>query len=164
MSRTQLFEKFSDFQNREDKTVNGFIAAQAKNFPDWEQDNATNVGCWNCRDCKNMYYSEGCSGISNGVLYRQNKRILDDDLHEIMRDVCYGNGYLKKYSNNKQSKITTELTSKHLKANQMFSWGLTLLSFVMAIVKDGDPVWGTICLGGIVWMLATRVAIWWQHK
>ena len=45
---TQIFDSFSAFINRIDKTVNGVDADFVYANPDWEETNETNKGCWRC--------------------------------------------------------------------------------------------------------------------
>ena len=52
MKNTQVFKNFIDFYHREDKSINGVSPEFAIKYPDYEQDNHTNMGCWNCRDCE----------------------------------------------------------------------------------------------------------------
>jgi len=54
---TLIFENFEEFEKREDKTANGFSAAFAKLYPNYEKHNETNEGCWNCTFC---YYCDDC--------------------------------------------------------------------------------------------------------
>ena len=53
---TEIFETYEDFLKREDKKVNGVSAAFAENNPNWEEDNKTNIGCWNCSDCTIYFF------------------------------------------------------------------------------------------------------------
>lgn len=50
--KTQIFKTYKDFTDRKDKTVNGVNEEFAKKHPDYEKDNESNVGCWNCTYCK----------------------------------------------------------------------------------------------------------------
>jgi len=64
--KTQIFSTYGNFLSREDKTVNGVSPEFAAQHPNWEQDNKTNTGCWNCttsegcRDCKECVSCRGC--------------------------------------------------------------------------------------------------------
>ena len=53
---TKIFKDYSEFLQREDKAENGVSQIFADNNPNWEAQNATNKGCWNCSGCS------GCSG------------------------------------------------------------------------------------------------------
>jgi len=48
---TQIFKDYSDFIDREDKKINGVSEEFAKEYPDYEKQNATNEACWNCESC-----------------------------------------------------------------------------------------------------------------
>ena len=49
--KTQIFKSYSEFLSRKDKTVNGVSEGFAELHPNFEKENLTNVGCWNCSDC-----------------------------------------------------------------------------------------------------------------
>ena len=49
--RTEIFENYREFLQREDKTVNGVSQGFAHMHPDYEIGNKTNEGCWNCTNC-----------------------------------------------------------------------------------------------------------------
>lgn len=59
---TVIFKDFSDFTKRKDKTVNGVSEDFAKENTDFENDNATNKGCWNCTDCTRCKSCTDCEG------------------------------------------------------------------------------------------------------
>lgn len=64
---TQIFISFEEFQEREDKTVNGVSSEFAEANPDWQKDNESNEGCWNCSncyDCSDCYSCHRCSFCS----------------------------------------------------------------------------------------------------
>jgi len=58
---TQIFNTYADFAVREDRKVNGVSPEFAEANPNWESDNASNEGCWNCRSCS---YCRSCSDCS----------------------------------------------------------------------------------------------------
>ena len=58
--KTQIFKSFAEFTNREDKDVNGISEAFASKHPDFEKDNDTNKGCWNCLACRNCRNCWNC--------------------------------------------------------------------------------------------------------
>lgn len=58
---TLIFKNYSEFLNREDKSINGVTQEFAKDNPNWDVQNVNNVGCWNCAT------STGCS-FSNGLV------------------------------------------------------------------------------------------------
>ena len=51
--KTQVFKSYSAFLERPDKSLNGVSDYFAKLHPDFEEDNRTNIGCWNCQKCRN---------------------------------------------------------------------------------------------------------------
>ena len=57
---TQIFDSYSDFMKREDKKINGVSKAFSENNPDFEKDNETNEGCWDCSGCRFCRYSIDC--------------------------------------------------------------------------------------------------------
>lgn len=63
MNTTQVFESLQAFRRRRNKKINGVSRQHAIDNPNYEEDNATNVGCWNCKDCIDSigcYMCEGC--------------------------------------------------------------------------------------------------------
>lgn len=48
---TKIFESYSAFLKRTDKTVNGVSPEFARKNPGFAKDNETNVGCWECISC-----------------------------------------------------------------------------------------------------------------
>ena len=67
--KTLVFESHEEFINRKDKDVNGVSAQFAKNHPDFEKENETNRGCWNCSDCSGCFRCSNCSGCSDYTNY-----------------------------------------------------------------------------------------------
>lgn len=69
--KTVVFKTYSDFLAREDKKINGVSPEFAEKHPDYEKQNETNIGCWNCSgcydcyDCSRCYDCSGCSGCSD---------------------------------------------------------------------------------------------------
>ena len=59
--KTQIFENLGDFRKREDIKINGVSKEFAEKFPNYEIDNKTNQGCWECLNCKNCEWCENCS-------------------------------------------------------------------------------------------------------
>jgi len=59
--KTQIFNSYAHFLNREDKTANGVSPEFAEKYPDFEAQNETNSGCWNCSDCRYCRYCSDCS-------------------------------------------------------------------------------------------------------
>ena len=57
--KTEIFESYMAFYQREDKSLNGVSKEFAELHPDYEKQNETNDGCWNCSGCS------GCSGCSD---------------------------------------------------------------------------------------------------
>lgn len=61
---TRIFENYNAFINRVDKTVNGVSPEFAIFYPNWQQMNETNKGCWNCVNCT---FCENCTHCHNSV-------------------------------------------------------------------------------------------------
>jgi len=61
---TQIFKNYLDFCNREDKKVNGVSELFAFSNQNYEAQNETNEGCWNCSDCSDCRYCPDCSDCS----------------------------------------------------------------------------------------------------
>lgn len=69
---TMIFENYSEFKNRKDKSINGVSriyasqkliigGVQSSSTIDFETDNLTNKGCWNCFNCQNCIGCRDCS-------------------------------------------------------------------------------------------------------
>lgn len=65
--KTEIFESYEDFVNREDKSVNGVNQDYADFHPDFEMMNETNSGCWNCVACFNCVDCVACYGFEGLV-------------------------------------------------------------------------------------------------
>lgn len=64
--------------------------------------------------------------------------------------------------------LTTQLTSKALKKQQVFASLLVLVSIVGALAgSSAYPAVAALCvlglLGGLIWLLVVRMRIWWHH-
>ena len=62
--KTQIFKSYSEFKQRSDRSINGVDESFAKEHPNYEVDNSTNKGCWNCYECSECYdcdKSYGCT-------------------------------------------------------------------------------------------------------
>lgn len=55
---TQIFKNWFDFNNREDRDINGVSEEFAKDHPEFEKENETNKGCWNCSDCSGLRFEK----------------------------------------------------------------------------------------------------------
>jgi hypothetical protein len=64
-NKTQIFNSFKDFQNREYKSINGVSNYFASEYPDWEKMNETNLGCWECLNCRNCKDCNECVNCTN---------------------------------------------------------------------------------------------------
>jgi hypothetical protein len=53
--KTQIFNSYDDFFNKEDKLINGVSKEFTKVYSNYEKMNDNNRDCWNCVDC------EGCN-------------------------------------------------------------------------------------------------------
>jgi hypothetical protein len=77
--KTEIFESYEDFVNREDKSVNGVSPEYAGNHPDYELMNESNVGCWNCVactecvDCVRCYACHGITGMNDAWRVKNRK-------------------------------------------------------------------------------------------
>jgi hypothetical protein len=62
--------------------------------------------------------------------------------------------------------VTTQLTSKALKQQQLFAGLLCVVSVIGMIASDsggGKAFWVFGLLGGLVWFIVTRFRAWWHH-
>lgn len=57
---TKVYSNYKEFTSRENKKENGVSKEFAEENKNYEVDNKTNEGCWNCSGCS---YCSGCSGI-----------------------------------------------------------------------------------------------------
>jgi hypothetical protein len=64
MNKTLVFDSYESFLSRDDKRFNGVSPEFAEKHPDYEKDNATNIGCWNCSGCSRCYDCYDCHGVS----------------------------------------------------------------------------------------------------
>jgi hypothetical protein len=62
---TQIFKDYLEFTKREDKKVNGVSPEFANENPEWEKQNETNEGCWNCSGCSRCSDCYRCSDCSD---------------------------------------------------------------------------------------------------
>ena len=58
--KTQIFNSYSEFLKRKDKSVNGVSTEFAESNPNWEEMNETNKGCYNCTNCDSCYNCANC--------------------------------------------------------------------------------------------------------
>ena len=68
--KTKIYSTYAEFSEREDKTINGVSPEFAAQHPNWEQDNKTNTGCWNCTSCEGCIECVWCSGCIECVWCR----------------------------------------------------------------------------------------------
>ena len=66
MSTTEVFNNKKEFLSRADKSVNGVSPEFAEKYPDYEDGNKLNLGCWNCY---NHSHSNRLADFSNTILY-----------------------------------------------------------------------------------------------
>jgi len=59
--------------------------------------------------------------------------------------------------------VTTQLTSKPLKAHSLISYLFILIGIVM-IFNGLQGEGALLAMVGIVWQAVTRFRIWWNHK
>lgn len=62
---TQIFNTYYEFCRRPDKSVNGVSPEFAASHSNWEADNASNVGCWNCSLCSFCVLCSSCVRCSD---------------------------------------------------------------------------------------------------
>lgn len=63
--KTLIFDTYEDFKNRENEAINGVSPFFAKANPDFEKQNETNMGCFNCIDCTYSKHSVDCVSCEN---------------------------------------------------------------------------------------------------
>lgn len=73
MARTEIFETKFDFEQRENKEINGVSPEFAKENKNWRSINENNEGCWNCFNC---CYCSNCSDCTYS-----NRLSFCDDCH-----------------------------------------------------------------------------------
>lgn len=61
MNKTLIFDSYESFLQRPEKQINGVSLEFSQKYPDFEFMNSTNLGCWNCDNCKECMYSISCS-------------------------------------------------------------------------------------------------------
>lgn len=61
---------------------------------------------------------------------------------------------------------TRQETSKKLKLHYTLSATLILISIIMLFFEDESVIkYGAVCAAvGIIWMIVTKIRIWWHHK
>jgi hypothetical protein len=69
---TKIFKDYAEFLNRKDQSENGVSEHFASKSANWEVDNSTNEGCWNCSGCR------GCRGCSDCSYCRGKKNLKFD--------------------------------------------------------------------------------------
>jgi hypothetical protein len=57
---TLIFKNYEEFLTRTDKSVNGVSEEFANLHPNWDEQNLTNEGCWNCLSCENCIECSEC--------------------------------------------------------------------------------------------------------
>ena len=62
--KTQIFENYTDFLSREDKSINGVSREFAESHPYFERENESDEGCWNCSGCSGCSDCSDCSRCS----------------------------------------------------------------------------------------------------
>jgi len=71
--KTRTYKTFDEFCDRENRKENGVSESFAQESPDYEKDNHTNIGCWNCNQCtdcnhcKYLTFCQGCEGCSSCI-------------------------------------------------------------------------------------------------
>ena len=65
--KTKIYKSYADFLMRENKEENGVSEEFAAEHPDFEMQNETNSGCWNCHACQNCYDCLSCYDCQNCV-------------------------------------------------------------------------------------------------
>jgi len=63
--KTQLFNSYGEFLKREDKNINGVSESFSLGNTDYEKQNNTNKGCWDCENCNNCVFCTDCSSCFN---------------------------------------------------------------------------------------------------
>ncbi len=63
--KTEIFESYQEWEQRKDKAVNGVSTKFAQKYPNWEEMNTTNTGCWNCAECWNCFNCVECKECIN---------------------------------------------------------------------------------------------------
>jgi len=61
MNTTQIYDSYEDFLNRADKSLNGVSQFFANCNPNYEEQNKTNKGCWDCHNCEKCSECVSCN-------------------------------------------------------------------------------------------------------
>src|SRR5580698_6431653 len=63
--KTKIYESYSAFLTRENKSENGVSKEFAESNPDFEKQNLKNEGCYDCSRCSRCSGCSCCSGCSS---------------------------------------------------------------------------------------------------
>ena len=83
---TRIFKNYDDFLNRKDEKENGVSEKFAMLNPNWESDNSTNEGCWNCRSCSDCRYCSYCSSCSY-CSFKENLKVDSETEHKAFAEI-----------------------------------------------------------------------------
>jgi len=117
---TLIFDDYSAFCSREDKSINGVSKQTAELHPDYISNNITNQGCWECLDCKNCTQCFGCMGCAECTKCTNCLRCINCDECEYCSDCIKCTGC-------KGFKNATELKNK---------WDLSMYAKDSMLYKD----------------------------
>ena len=59
--KTEIFNSYTEFLNRNDKNINGVDRKFSEENPNYLEDNSSNEGCWNCRGCRDCQDCQSCN-------------------------------------------------------------------------------------------------------
>jgi hypothetical protein len=92
--KTQIYESYTAFLNRSDKSENGVSGEFAAEYPDFKKRNATNKGCWNCSDCRGCSDCSDCSDCRGCRGERQNEIIIPvvENIHQKVLEMVQKEG------------------------------------------------------------------------
>jgi len=75
----------------------------------------------------------------------------------------YVESLIRRTEMNESTYVTTQLTSKPLKAHSLIS-NLIILVGIIMIFNSLEGQGALLAMVGIVWQAITRFRIWWNHK
>jgi len=67
VSNTIIYDSYEDFDARENKRNNGVSLKFTLRYPNWEEMNKSNLGCWNCTNCYGCIDCIDCTNCKSCV-------------------------------------------------------------------------------------------------
>jgi uncharacterized protein YjbI with pentapeptide repeats len=77
----KIFKNFGEFKNRANKRINGVSPEFAKKYPNYQEDNLYNLGCWNCMNCKYCIDCDSCTNLYKCLNYTNGSNISESNAY-----------------------------------------------------------------------------------